>query len=721
MPLHNLIPLCSFKYAGDTLGGANLIYDTSEFIAKEDAKYLINAESTDMNIVDQKSLNIHNKDMNIVTQRSFYSDHQTINIIDQKSLSSEKQNNINMNHSKLVYGDMVNGLFKNHNLLLTNVNPNDLIKSNAKLMSSNHKQMNVLSDKILSCNSDKIISVNDYKYLLNDPGALNKTSFKELDQFELKEIGIESMKDLYSDHELPLVIEEFKPLKTEYVKTINLNTDRSLSLDDRSIYIVNSKCINIDKLRCINKDRFKILIKLTISIINKINKTKLLYKLKRLKGTSITISTTNSLNKDTPLICKQSTTNLNGTVPRAINRFTDTTGLITDKLNFICKEFSKYSDRIVDYSIDTTDFNYLDVISQNLINKYHGSKLFYRNTLYGLDKYNGDKSLDRIVLHDLYKNRQKYFYRTKITRIFNTDQRYLNYTGLFDIFKNHEKLISREVLIPTFKIESNYLGYSALFDVYKTSHKSLNRLQLLDIFQGETKNIKDLGMKGIYKPSDSQYIEVFKRWWWLKETNPKDKLILPNKDYANMSDLLSNTDFEYLRYNNHPIEWGKSWGKDWNIPPYAVSVEIMLDLVNILIMIWHQNVEGWLSCTGKEGIQFVMELLYDWYTMDTSNPNESYKRAYRWIRWEAEKVYFKETSSGLQAIGMLIGNLLDYLRIHHFNVVPVWKKPVSMDQGRYFNKSAANNDLMKSLDKYKSNRHYMIETQNFEKKDTFRR
>ena len=85
----------------------------------------------------------------------------------------------------------------------------------------------------------------------------------------------------------------------------------------------------------------------------------------------------------------------------------------------------------------------------------------------------------------------------------------------------------------------------------------------------------------------------------------------------------------------------------------------MLDLVNILIEIWHSNVQAWMSCSGKESMQFIMELLYDWYTLDTSKPNTDYYRAYRWIRWEAEKVYFLDTQNGLQAVGILIANLID--------------------------------------------------------------
>ncbi|ADK16162.1 hypothetical protein WX45_01809 [Clostridium ljungdahlii DSM 13528] len=116
-------------------------------------------------------------------------------------------------------------------------------------------------------------------------------------------------------------------------------------------------------------------------------------------------------------------------------------------------------------------------------------------------------------------------------------------------------------------------------------------------------------------------------------------------------------------------------------------------------------------------MQFVIEFLYDWYTLDTSNPDEDYYRTYRWVRWEAEKVYFLNLDTGLQGIGVLVENLIDYLKQHHFNIVPIWRNPKAMDIERNFNRVAENGDLMKALDKLKGKRYYYIETQKVEKKN----
>ncbi len=220
--------------------------------------------------------------------------------------------------------------------------------------------------------------------------------------------------------------------------------------------------------------------------------------------------------------------------------------------------------------------------------------------------------------------------------------------------------LNRDIITLIFKDGEIYLNYIALINIYKQIEKDLLDLNIWNIYKEHNKSLNRTLVKNIYKQYSSKFIEITKRWWWLKPTTPTDKLIVPNKEYMYEDNFLNNFNFEYLRFSNHPIEWGTGWGIDYNIPPYPVSIEIMVDLVNILTMVWHKNTQGWLSCSGKESIQFIMELFYDWYTMDTSKPNTDCYRAYRWIRWEAEKVYFLDTKNGLQAMGMLIANLIDY-------------------------------------------------------------
>ncbi|MFL0197265.1 hypothetical protein ACJDU8_17120 [Clostridium sp. WILCCON 0269] len=335
------------------------------------------------------------------------------------------------------------------------------------------------------------------------------------------------------------------------------------------------------------------------------------------------------------------------------------------------ERLSKYMNESTAYKTSYHRINNIDhiySISESLINRIQ--KVLY-------DKYIRKNAGKRVVKYDGYKD--------------------INEISIFNILKLQETWVIRN--------NSNNLNISSESQYLQVTGINIEILNGL-IYLNNTPN------KNIYIDKNiNRYIEIIKRWWWLTATEPIDNIIIPNKDFVYNENLLANVDYQYLRLSEHPINWGQDLGIDWGVPTYPVSIEIMLDLVNIILEIWHSNVQGWLCCTGKESMQFIMELLYDWHSLSTSKPNEDYYRAYRWIRWEAEKVYFLEIDTGLQAIGNLVGNLIDYLKQHHFNIVPLWRNPKAMDIERCFNRMAQNNDLMKSLDKVKGKRYYYIDSQ----------
>lgn len=343
-------------------------------------------------------------------------------------------------------------------------------------------------------------------------------------------------------------------------------------------------------------------------------------------------------------------------------------------------------------------YKYFSGLSTKFMDKYKNKFVIpYGNAqIYKFDFY----MLRKIGTWNAFKYISYYVSKAGALSLYKMKQYMLSKDGALSIYKEFQNLLQKTEL-PIFKYKEHYLSKSYWYDIFK-QHEYMFGKSNEYIFKSHY---------------DEKSLEVTKRWWWLNPTDSRDSLIIPNVDFIYDSYLLNNKDFEYLRFTNHPIGWGTSWGMDFNIPSYAVSIEIMLDLVNILIMIWHDNVQGWLCCTGKEGIQFVMELLYDWYTLDTSKPNTDYYRAYRWIRWEAEKAYFLNLDNGLQAIGVLISNLIDYLKNHHFDIVPLWRNPKAMDIERNFNRLAQNGDLMKISDKTKGKRYYYIENKNENKKN----
>ncbi|WP_416044629.1 hypothetical protein ACMXKO_11015 [Clostridium tyrobutyricum] len=367
-------------------------------------------------------------------------------------------------------------------------------------------------------------------------------------------------------------------------------------------------------------------------------------------------------------------------------------------------------------------------------------KLIDRNNLKRVNKTDVNKNLYRIAIEKISKFLHRAFLyrtisietleeinnyglvllkRTPISKSYNTRYTYkfvnIEITFLANILGLYKDSVGK-----IFKVLNKYIFRNKKNKAYKIPERTVNRVPSIFTLKFDGALFLKIGYRQVNLiETKLKFIETIKRWWWLNSSNPRDNLIIPNKDFDYTQELLNNPKYEYLRFNNHPIEWGNIWGIDYNIPAYAVSIEIMLDLVNILIMVWHDNIQGWLCSTGKESMQFIIELLYDWYTLETSTPNPDYYRSYRWIRWEAEKVYFLNLDTGLQAVGVLVANLIDYLKQHHFNLVPLWRNPKAMDIERNFNRIVQNGDLMKVLDKLKGRRYYYIDTQNIEKKNIF--
>lgn len=382
--------------------------------------------------------------------------------------------------------------------------------------------------------------------------------------------------------------------------------------------------------------------------------------------------------------------------------------------------FSRIGLRDINFNVADKKLN--KRINIKNINKVETYKGIHRIIKYRIIKSLYNRSLREYSYKDINKIYSHLYLKKivfkSIVKHFNS--KFLNRRSEKNIYSKSYIGILKEIKIDVFKLTYRGLDKIRIWNIYnRPVEKIIDDVSNIEVIKAYYYYIRNELKNELYKEKNSKYIEVIKRWWWLNPTEPKDSIIIPNKDFNYNQELLNNPYYEYLRFPNHPIGWGNAWGIYYNIPAYAVSIEIMLDLLNILIMVWHDNVQGWLCSTGKESMQFIMELIYDWYTLETSTPNPDYYRAYRWIRWEAEKVYFLNLDTGLQAVGTLIANLIGYLKNHEFNLVPLWRNPKAMDIERNFNKVAQNGDLMKALDKTKGKRYYYIESQNVEKKNIF--
>ena len=283
------------------------------------------------------------------------------------------------------------------------------------------------------------------------------------------------------------------------------------------------------------------------------------------------------------------------------------------------------------------------------------------------------------------------------------------------IFKRTLSMLSHVKNIEMAKETSNHL--------IKT-HKLLNKTYNKSLKKSKTT---------IHKNKDNS-LEVTERWWVLNPTSPFDRKILPfDYDYSKMPLVSNNNIIKTSKViNQHPISFAPymidsgNGGNDLNYgtKEIDVSIEIMLDMVNIVGMIVLQDINKFKNCTGQEALEFILELIFDWLNMDSTirkmnqnNSREHYLRCYRWIRWEAEQLWFEADEDhtiyknlGIKFASALLGKLIEYMKYHHFDIVPFWRNLRFMDIERHFNK-AKNEDIFKDVDKIKSHRHYMLNTQ----------
>lgn len=351
--------------------------------------------------------------------------------------------------------------------------------------------------------------------------------------------------------------------------------------------------------------------------------------------------------------------------------------------------------------------NITDITIAN-ISKDKSDRLMYKRIIKNIDLFKIDKLLYKDVLRDISIDKlYKLVYKSDAKNIDLSNTLGLIKSKNIDIVKDNLKFIQN-------------ISYR---DIYKDNFYGLNQSDI-DI----TKNI--------YNITD---LEVIKRWWVLGATEPTDLKILPiDYDYSKGLLQANRRDRQYgwlTTQDKHPISFmpylENNMGIDlaYGLNEINLSIEIMIDMVNIVGMIVEHGASQFINASGQEVMEFIMEVLLDWLNLDTTvqemnvkGSREHYLRAYRWIRWEAEKIWFiadkdhsQDRMMGIKYAGMLFSNLLDYMKNHHFDIVPLWRNIKYMDIERQFSRIATNGDIMKDLNKLKGNRHYSVETQNLER------
>lgn len=658
MPLHR-IPLCDFKYAGDIYSGATFKYETSIKIIKIRQRWLSRQKLNKFKIHKGLNKSLFKSAANVFKHNKRYLYKSPYEITSKEYPKELKTKIKEINKDYKIY----------------------LKRENISLVKSMHVEMErrgILIDK----EANVYLETEYLNFIKN-----NTLQLEGSDIF----INIEVPKNIQNDMYKEIYVDAYKSLQGIKDKVINIEKNMSL-------------------MRSCQNGIYKKYILITCSTrhVEDINLLKDVFVEKLRSRESLRSETEKQISPERVI-------NINRI---AVTRYAKKD--LSKHMNILDLQHAVYRNAlknvIKDYKI-----NMLSKFNSRRINKSKVAKMACKISDIDISRFIRNVCMYRYSYRNAFKDVNYLLHKINIVPIFkNNFSKSVKKDTRRDIYYNIATMLSRDKVANINKVFDIYLNNMKFISIYRQIEKALLNVSIINIFKNESYSLSIGSSRGIYKEGNhNKFINIVKRWWWLNPTEPKDSIIIPNKDFHYNQELLNNLYYEYLRYNNHPIEWGTGWGIDWNIPAYAVSIEIMLDIVNILIMVWHDNVQGWLCCSGKESMQFIMELLYDWYTLGTSKPNADYYRAYRWIRWEVEKVYFLNLDTGLQAVGVFIANIIEYLKNHEFNLVPLWRNPKAMDIERNFNRVARNGDLMKTLDKVKGKRYYYIEMENIENKNIF--
>lgn len=224
-------------------------------------------------------------------------------------------------------------------------------------------------------------------------------------------------------------------------------------------------------------------------------------------------------------------------------------------------------------------------------------------------------------------------------------------------------------------------------------------------------------------------LKLYKRFWTVANSDFKDLMILPDHDYEYADEPIIEEDELmpdnyhvvypnkfYKRIDRHPIPNGSELALD----EIGVSINILIDLVNIFIMMWFKFTPAFWGWTGTQAVIGIVDSIYQFLTLETSRDQqlqndvkEQYDRAYKWLRWEGEKMSLLARHDmelrGNYYVGLMLEELIYYMVDHHFEVVPFFEDINKMDEWRNMFERDVNRDIKFVLNKVKGIRHKLLE------------
>lgn len=138
---------------------------------------------------------------------------------------------------------------------------------------------------------------------------------------------------------------------------------------------------------------------------------------------------------------------------------------------------------------------------------------------------------------------------------------------------------------------------------------------------------------------------------------------------------------------NHPIPFGEDMG----LKEIPIHIPIMVEFINILLLFWSKFYLAFTGYMGAQAIYGLVNMVYEWLTLEESQEDagdslREYERCFRWLRWEAEKVYQMAKQdpdlNGNAWVEQVIFEMIDYMEMHHFDKIPEFITILKMDEFR---------------------------------------
>lgn len=243
-----------------------------------------------------------------------------------------------------------------------------------------------------------------------------------------------------------------------------------------------------------------------------------------------------------------------------------------------------------------------------------------------------------------------------------------------------EMFVEKPNFVYQFDFECEYQDITSsdfVIDLYDYNYKKYDSFNIGRITKGEYDNgkinvvVDTLGNKARF------YIKInHKDLYYMLIRQPVDV-----NGYA----VLYTVTKKFLGENHHPIPFGEDMGTR-EIP---VHINVIVDFINILMLIWSKFYYQFTGYTGTQAIYGMLNLIHEWLTLETSDEIydiEDYYRCFRWLRWEAEKLYNMAKAdpdlTGNAWIEKLIYEMVEYMEMHHMEEIPVFEPIHLMDEYR---------------------------------------